>query len=163
MVINRIEVGLDGFASQSSLHSRRINSFSLYTLRLKGSLLRTSTLRFEKYLLSNLNGWRAPEVRSKVTVRAGPVTPVVADGTSLSLAGTVGDASSADGPIAVENVLDIFCSGSATVAGGGGGCMDCTMAVCVSVRTGPCIGGSRDADECALSREVVEASILFEG
>ena len=91
--MRRMYVGLDGFASHSatrskwmvrgdvdqgfyepSLHSRKINSFSLYTLRLKGSFPCTSTFRLLKYLLSSLKGWRAPVVRRRVIIRTGPVS-----------------------------------------------------------------------------------------
>ncbi|KAG9796238.1 hypothetical protein KCU88_g44, partial [Aureobasidium melanogenum] len=66
------------------------------TLRLKGSLFATSTLRFVKYFPSSLNGCRAPDVNSRVTVSTGPVV-------SLSLGATTGE--SDEGPIAVEKVL----------------------------------------------------------
>lgn len=163
MLINRIEVGLEGLASHSSRHSRSINSFNLYTLKLKGSLLGTSTLRLAKYLLSSLKGCRAPDVSSRVTVSTGPVAFAAAGGVSLSLAGTLGDASSEAGPMAVENCLVTLWSGSATAAGGaGGGFMDWTMAVCVSVRVGPTISCTWLSAEVLLSGGEVEASWLSE-
>lgn len=69
-------------------------------------------------------------------VRTGPV-----DGISLSFAGTEGE--SDDGPIAVENFLVTGWGNSATVGTGGGGgggeggFMAWTIAVAVSVLTGP--------------------------
>ena len=96
-LISRIELGLAGLASHSSLHSRRISSFNLYTLKLKGSLLGTSTLRFARYLASSLNGCRAPDVSRSVISNVGPAA-------SASFEGTTGE--SEEGPMAVEKVRD---------------------------------------------------------
>lgn len=96
-LINLIELGLAGFVSHSSLHSRNISSFNLYTLRLNGSLFGTDTARFIKYLLSSLNGCRAPLVNRRVISSVGPAASLVA-----SLEGGRGRSASEEGPIAVD-------------------------------------------------------------
>ena len=79
----------------------------------------------------------------------------------MSLAGTLGDGSSADGPMAVENCLVILGSASAVAAdGGGGGLIDWIIAVFVSVLTGPDIDGTRDS--VVVSAADVEASWVSE-
>jgi hypothetical protein len=96
-------LGLLGCASHSSLHSRNINSFSVYTLILNGSFFPfsvtpgTLTFRFVRYFSSILYGWRAPDVSSKVITNTGPASLVV---------GTVGMVST-EGPIATESSRDI--------------------------------------------------------
>lgn len=100
-LISRIELGLAGFASHSSLHSRNINSFNLYTLRLKGSLFGTETDRLARYLLSSLNGCRAPLVNSRVIRSVGPAASLAA-----SLEGGIGSSASEEGPIAVDCNLE---------------------------------------------------------
>jgi len=94
--MSRIELGLVGFCSHSSLHSLNINSFRVYTLRLYGSLSATLTLLLFKYFESNLKGCRAPLlVKRSVIINVGPVN-------SVSLA--IGVGWSDDGPIAVDTV-----------------------------------------------------------
>jgi hypothetical protein len=91
-------LGLLGCVSHSSLHSRKINSFSVYTLMLYGSFLPpsvkagTTTFRFVRYFSSSLYGCRAPDVRRSVISSTGPASLVTSFG-SISI----------DGPIATES------------------------------------------------------------
>ena len=105
-LINRIELGELGLASHSSLHSLKINSFNLYTLRLKGSLFCTDTDRFVRYLLSSLKGCRAPFVNRRVMSSVGPVASLAA-----SFDGGRGRSASEEGPMAVDCSLDNFDKG----------------------------------------------------
>lgn len=93
--INLIELGLDGFCSHSSLHSRSISSFKVYTLKFEGSLSCTLTFLLCIYRWSNLNGCLAPLVKRRVIINVGPVA---------SVSFGTGKGWSDDGPIAVDTV-----------------------------------------------------------
>jgi hypothetical protein len=77
-----------------------------------------------------LNGCLAPEVNRSVISNVGPVA-------SSSLEGTTGE--SEEGPIAVEKVRDTGTAAVSGIGGGanGGGWVDCSRAVVVSVLAGP--------------------------
>ena len=56
-----------------SRQSRHINSFSVYTLMLYGSMSSTVTLRFFRYLSSILYGCLAPVVSKSIITTVGPL------------------------------------------------------------------------------------------
>lgn len=87
-------LGLAGLASQSLLHSRKMSSFSVYMLMLKGSGRPASvtsgmvTFLRLRYFPSILYGCRLPDVRSRVMLQTGPLSAALgATSPMLSCAG----------------------------------------------------------------------------